>query len=82
MPFSLPYRCLVPKKVENLLVAGRCVSCTHDALDALRTIPYCMVMGQAAGTAATLAARTDTSPRKLEPEAIQKTLKEQGVVLE
>lgn len=80
--FSLPYRCLVPKKVENLLIAGRCLSCTHDALDAVRPIPYCMAMGQAAGSAAALSTKTKTSPRKVEPKVIQKTLKEQGAILE
>ena len=82
IPFSIPYRCLVPKKVENLLVAGRCLSCTHDALDPLRAIPHCMGMGEAAGTAAALATKVKTSPRKLAAKDIQDKLRQQGVMIE
>ena len=82
IPFSIPYRCLIPKKVENLLVAGRCLSCTHDALDPLRAIPHCMGMGEAAGTAAALAIKVKTSPRKLATKDIQNKLRQQGVIIE
>ncbi len=51
---DIPYRCLVPEKIENLLVAGRCISCTHIAEAAIRKVPVCMATGEAAGTAAAL----------------------------
>ena len=46
-----PYRCLVPRKVDNLLIAGRCVSGTHEAMASFRIMPTCLVTGQAAGVA-------------------------------
>jgi hypothetical protein len=56
-PFDIPYRCLVPQKIENLLIAGRSVSATQLALGALRGEPWCMSLGEAAGTAAALSVR-------------------------
>lgn len=50
--YQIPYRILTPQQLENVLIAGRCVSATHDALAAIRVIASCMMMGQAAGTAA------------------------------
>jgi hypothetical protein len=75
---EIPYRCLVPQKVENLLVAGRCISADHRAESAIRKVPPCMATGQAAGTAAALAAKQGTTPRQLDVELLQRTLKEQG----
>jgi hypothetical protein len=79
--YDIPYRCLVPKEVENLLVAGRCVSSTHEGHAAIRIIPIVMAMGQAAGTAAALSARLDVAPRELDVALLQKTLREQGANL-
>ncbi len=79
--YDIPYRCLVPKKVENLLVAGRCVSSTHEAQAAIRVIPICMAMGQAAGTAAALAVKLKVTPREMDVTLLQKTLREQGANL-
>lgn len=53
--YQIPYRCMVPEKVENLLVAGRCISATREALGSSRTTACCMALGQAAGTAAAIA---------------------------
>ena len=50
--YEIPYRCLVPKHITNLLVAGRCVSADHVAQSSLRVMPACVAMGQAAGMAA------------------------------
>lgn len=79
--YDIPYRCLVPKGVENLLVAGRCVSCTHEAQAAIRVIPICMAMGQAAGTAAALAVKLKVTPGEMDVTLLQKTLREQGANL-
>lgn len=75
--YDIPYRCLVPKNIDNLLVAGRCVSSTHEAQAAIRVIPIVVAIGQAAGTAAALAARLNVPPRELDVSLLQKTLREQ-----
>ena len=80
-PFDIPYRCLVPAEVDGLLVAGRCISTTHEAQGVIRNIPPCMVTGQAAGTAAALAARRGVRPRRLDVHVLREVLKEQGVEL-
>jgi len=79
--YQIPYRCLVPKKVDRLLMAGRCISCDHEALGTVRTIPTCMYTGQAAGAAAALSARLRTMPRDLNVSRLQKTLMEQNAVI-
>ena len=79
--FEIPYRCLVPKKIEQLLVAGRPVSATHEAAGAIREMPQCFAMGQAAGVAAALAVKTKKPPRRIDVRALQKKLLEQNVVL-
>lgn len=80
--YDIPYRCLVPQKVDNLLVAGRSVSATHEALGAIRVQPLCIAMGQAAGTAAGLCVHQKTSPAKLNIKKLQQVLREQGAILE
>ena len=79
--YGVPYRCLVPLKVDGLLVAGRCLSATSEAAGAVRVMPPVMAMGQAAGTAAALCVKTGASPRSLDAAALVKTLKEQGAFL-
>jgi len=79
--FHIPYRCLVPKGVENLLVAGRSASCTHEAFGCARTTVQCMVMGEAAGVAAAMCGAEGTSPRRLDPRALRDRLSAQGVLL-
>lgn len=79
LSFDIPYRCLVPKKVEGLLVTGRCISATHEALGAVRNIPPCLITGQAAGIAAALAAEKNMNPRELSISLLRETLKSQGV---
>ena len=61
---ALPYRCLVPRKGENVLAAGRCVG-APDTIDTFRLICPCFVSGQAAGTAAALSALKGVTPRAL-----------------
>ena len=60
--FQIPYRCLVAKGKENLLVAGRCVSATHEAFGCVRATVQCMIMGEAAGTAARHVRRSECRP--------------------
>ncbi len=80
--YSIPYRTLVPEKMDGLLVAGRCHSCTHEAAGSTRWMTQCMVMGQAAGTAAALSIEADLQPRAVDVSALQSQLKSDGVILE
>lgn len=77
----LPYGAILPQSVENLLVAGRCISAEEEAMGQLRLIPVCSATGQAAGTAAALALKHEVAPRHLDVSLLQKTLIGQGVDL-
>lgn len=79
--YEIPYRCLVPKSVEGLLVAGRCISTTHEALASVRLTPTVMTLGQVAGTAAALAARANVRLRDVEPARLRAALEAAGVIL-
>lgn len=79
---EIPYRSLLPQGVDNLLVAGRSVSAEWDALGVLRIMPACMAMGQAAGTAAALAAREHLTTRQIPVEALRVNLLQQGAILD
>jgi hypothetical protein len=78
---TIPYRCLLPLKVENLLMAGRCMSCTHDAQASVRVTGPASVMGQAIGTASALSIKERVTPRKLEIKLLQRELERAGVFL-
>ena len=78
--FEIPYRILVVRGLANVLVAGRCVSATHEAIGSLRPTVQCMVMGEAAGTAAALAAKKGVTPRELDYGELRGTLKKNGVL--
>jgi hypothetical protein len=78
---AVPYRSLVPITVENLLVAGRCFASDPFANDLMNLIPYCIAMGEAAGTAAAIALKDHVLPRKVDTKKVQKKLVEQGVWL-
>jgi hypothetical protein len=79
--YDIPYRCLVPKKVTNLLVAGRCASMTHEAMASTRVMPICMAMGEAAGKAAAIAANDGVPVQKVDVAKLQKQLREEGAYL-
>ena len=79
--YDIPYRCLVPRLIDNLLVAGRCSSVDFVALGATRSMPTCMSMGEAAGAAAALSVREKVRPRDLDIALLQKSLRAQGVLL-
>jgi len=76
---EIPYRMLVARDVDNLLLAGRHVSATHEADRIMRHIPACIVAGQAAGTAAALCSQQEVSPKALDVGRLQARLLEQGV---
>jgi hypothetical protein len=80
--YQIPYRVMVPQTVDNLLVAGRCISVTHVALGSIRIMLTCMVMGEAAGAAAVLSLREEVSPRELSPKVLQKQLKRQDAIFD
>lgn len=73
--YTIPYRCLLPQDVDNLLMAGRFVSATHEAQASIRVMGPALVMGQAAGTAAALSVQNQVSPRKLDVMLLQRELK-------
>jgi hypothetical protein len=75
----IPYRCLVPKATDNLLVACRAFSSSDRINETFNIIPHCLCYGQAAGTAAALAVKAGLQPRKVDYKALQKKLKQQGV---
>jgi hypothetical protein len=77
----LPYRILLPQRVDNLLVAGRCASMTHLGQAAARVSGGCFVMGQAAGTAAAMAAQSGVRPRDLPTPELQQALEAAGAYL-
>jgi glycine/D-amino acid oxidase-like deaminating enzyme len=79
---DIPYRTLVPQKIENLYVAGRCFSATHDAHASVRSMAQCMAMGQAAGTAAALCVSQNIQPRNLSVQQLQDKLLGSGAILE
>ena len=81
-PYQVPYRILLPQKVKNLLVAGRCASMDRTALAAIRVMPPVFAMGQAAGTAAALCVQSGVDPAQVSVEALQQCLAEDGAVLE
>ena len=72
--YSIPYRCLVPEKIDGLLLAGRNISGTHMAHSNYRVMPMCVAMGEAAGIAAALAVAQDRQVRDVDARDIQQRL--------
>ena len=79
--YDIPLRCLLPKNTERLLVAGRCISGTHEAHSSYRVMPIVMATGQAAGVCAALAARKALSVRSVPVKLVQEELLRQGASL-
>jgi len=79
--YDVPYRALLPKEVDGLLVAGRCISATREASGATRTGAQCMAYGHATGVAAAMSAATGTPPRKLDVRELRETLQSQGAIV-
>jgi len=79
--WQIPYGALVPKTVDNVLAAGRCISMELRMCDLVRLIPNCFVTGHAAGVAAAVAAADGCTPREVEVPKVQRILKEQEAYL-
>lgn len=77
--FEIPYRSLVPVNVSNLLVAGRCISADHVAESGTRAVSLCMMTGQAAGTAASLAVEENVEAAKVPIEKLQNLLRQSNI---
>ena len=78
---QIPYRIVVPQKVDNLFVPGRCASMSHEGQSSARVSGSCFVMGQAAGTAADMALATDSAPRDIDAANLQDRLVANGAYL-
>jgi hypothetical protein len=74
-PYEIPYRCLVPLKIEQLLIAGRAISADHTAHARSRNMPACMATGQAAGIAAAVAIDEGVTVRKVSIDKVQAILR-------
>ena len=79
--YDIPLRCLMPKNAEGLIVAGRCISGTHEAHSSYRVMPIVMATGQAAGITAALAAKRNARPRQVPVSEVQRELVRQGASL-
>lgn len=79
--YQIPYRVMLPRYHDGLLVSGRAVSATHEALSAIRVMPPCFALGQAAGIAAALSVGNRASPRHVDYEDLRRELLAQGAYL-
>ena len=80
--YGIPYRVMLPVNTENLLVTGRCISATREALAAVRIMPTVMAMGEASGVAASIAVKNKTRPREINISELRKILKDNGAFVE
>lgn len=80
--YSIPYRSLLPKEFDNMLVAGRCLSATHEAQASVRIMPTCACMGEAAGLAVSLAKTTTSNTHTIDTDALRAKLRANGAILE
>ena len=80
--YYIPYRSMLPIGCDNLIVAGKTISCESQAAGGLRCMPCAMAMGQAAGIAANMAAAIGISVSEIDIEELQSTLVEQGAIID
>jgi len=80
--YRIPYRSLLPKEYDNLLVAGRCISATHEAQSSVRIMPICVSMGEAAGVAIAEAKRSGANTHSLNIKAVQNRLRALGAEID
>ena len=76
--YTIPFRSLLPREYDNLLVAGRCIGATHEAQASIRIMPICICMGEAAGTAASLAKETGVAAADVDTGALRALLRRNG----
>lgn len=79
--YTIPYRSLLPKEADNLLVAGRCISSTHEAQASYRIMPIVTTLGEAAGVAASVACKAGVNAKEADVGRIQQVLRENGAFL-
>lgn len=79
--YSIPYRSLIPKGAQNLLVCGRCISADHEAQAAIRIMPIVCCIGEAAGTAAALAAASGRQVGGIDIKSLQAELEKNGAII-
>lgn len=79
--YEIPYRCLVNAQVDNLIVAGRCISATHVVNASLRVMGICIPVGQAAGSAAAMTAQSGQPARSIDTAQLRQLLREGGVTV-
>ena len=79
--YEIPYRCLVPLDLDNLLVAGRCISSTQEAQASFRIMPFCAEIGQAAGAVVSVAQKSDTILSQVDIGMVQNMLRKEGYLL-
>ena len=77
----MPYRAILPEKIDGLLTAGRCISATHVAMAAGKSMGNCMATGHAAGLAAAISAKKGIVPREVKVAEVQDALRKDGVDL-
>ena len=78
--YTIPYRALVPKNADNLLVAGRCISVDHEAQASIRIMPIVCAIGEAAGTAASVLVRDKVNARDVDIRKVQDILTKNGAI--
>lgn len=79
--YEIPYRCLLPVGTTNLLVAGRCISSTHEAQASYRIMPFCSELGQAAGAAVSVAKKSGKALRDIDIKQLQQILRSEAFVI-
>jgi hypothetical protein len=79
--YDVPYRCLLPRDYDGLLVAGRCLSASREAVGSARMGAQCMAYGEAAGTAAALAAQHGSTPRAVDVAVLRRALAQQNALI-
>jgi hypothetical protein len=79
--YEIPFRCLLPRNFENLVVAGRCISATHEGHASTRLTPTCFAMGEAAGVAAAMCAKEKKRFRELDFGALRENLRRGGAIV-
>jgi len=80
--YSIPYRSLLPRGLDNLIAAGRCISVDHRVHHSTKEIPPCMATGEAAGTAAAIAATAGGALRDVSVEALRVRLRAHGAIVD